>query len=233
MDPAGARASACCCRVPELVRVLIVEDHPIVADGLRLALSRNDDMTVIGAAATVAEAARLAAQVSPTVVVIDYHLPDGTGADAAAAIRAVAPQAAFIVLTADTSDDTMLSAIEAGVSGYVVKSEAAADIVDAVRRAAAGEMLIPPGILAGLLARQRLRAEREAHRRALRERLTPREVEVLQLLAAGLDNRVIADRLGLSLATVRVHVQNVIEKLGAHSRLEAVVRANDHGLIQL
>jgi DNA-binding NarL/FixJ family response regulator len=218
--------------VPEPTRVLIVEDHPIVADGLQLALSRNEDLRVVGTASTLADAQRLAARVLPSVVVLDYHLPDGTGAEAAGAIRQAAPDAAFIILTADTSDETMLSSIEAGVSGYVVKSEAAADIVDAVRRVAAGEMLIPPTILAGLLARQRQRAERAVRRHELRERLTPRETEILQLVARGVDNRAIADRLGISIATVRVHVQKVIEKLGAHSRLEAVVRANDHGLIE-
>ncbi len=218
--------------MPEPTRVLIVEDHPIVADGLRLALSRDDDLRVVGTASTLADARRLAAEILPSVVVLDYHLPDGTGAEAASAIRAVAPDAAFIILTADTSDDTMLSSIEAGVSGYVVKSEAAADIVEAVRRVAAGEMLIPPTILAGLLARQRRRAERAVRRRELKERLTARENEILQLLARGVENRAIADRLGISIATVRVHVQKVIEKLGAHSRLEAVVRANDHGLIE-
>ena len=217
----------------ENVRVLIVEDHPIVAEGLRLALGRSEGMRVVGAARNVAEAKDLAATTDPTVVIIDHHLPDGTSVDAAAAVRSAAPGATFVVLTADTTDDAMLSAIEAGASGYIVKSEAAGDIVDAVRRAANGEMLIPPAILAGLLARQRSRAEREAGKRALRERLTPRELEVLQLLASGTDNRAIAERLGVTIATVRVHVQNVIEKLGAHSKLEAVVRANDHGLIEL
>ncbi len=217
--------------MPDPVRVLIVEDHPIVADGLRLALGRNDDLSVVGTARTAEEAVRIAQETSPLVVVVDYHLPDRTGAEAVRAVRQVVPGASFVVLTADASDDTMLSAIEAGVSGYLVKSEAAADIVDAVRRAAAGEMLIPARRLAELLARGRTRAQHEDRRRALAARLTPREFEVLRLMAEGLENRVIAERLGLSVATVRVHVQNVIEKLDAHSRLEAVVRANDQRLL--
>ena len=97
--------------------------------------------------------------------------------------------------------------------------------------ATAGEMLIPPPALAGLLARQRLRRQREVRRAGVSARLTPREAEILQLVARGLDNRVIADQLAISVATVRVHVQNVIEKLGAHSRLEAVIRANEFGLV--
>lgn len=215
----------------EPTRVMIVEDHPIVAEGLQLALGRHEDFLVVGTAATVADAARLAASLSPAVVLLDYHLPDGSGADAARLIRAAMPHAAIVMLSADASDDAMLASIEAGVSGYVIKSEAAAEIATAVRRAAAGEMLIPPATLAGLLGRQRQRAYKAARRTELAERLTPREAEVLQLMAKGTDNRAIAEQLGITLATVRVHVQNVIEKLGAHSRLEAVVRANDYGLV--
>lgn len=215
----------------EPVSVLIVEDHPIVADGLRLALSRHAEMRVVGAARTRDEAVRLAEECAPTVVVVDYHLPDASGAEAIRAMRAVAPAAAFVVLTADTSEDTMLAAIEAGVSGYLVKSEAAADIVEVVRRAAAGEMLISARTLADLLARERSRSDREHAWRTLAGRLTPREVEVLRLMADGVSNRAMAERLGLSIATVRVHVQNVIEKVGAHSKLEAVVRANRQRLL--
>jgi len=217
--------------VTEPTRILLVEDHPIVAEGLQLALGRHDEFRVVGTAATVAEAARLAATLQPSVVLLDYHLPDGSGADAARMIRSAVPHAAIVMLSADASDDAMLASIEAGVSGYVVKSEAAAEIATAVRRAAAGEMLIPPATLAGLLGRQRQRAYKAARRTELAERLTPRESEVLQLMSKGTDNRAIADQLGISLATVRVHVQKVIEKLGAHSRLEAVVRANEYGLV--
>ncbi len=217
--------------MPDRIRVVLVEDHPIVAEGLRLTLSRHDDLSVIGTAETVADAARLATELRPDVVLLDYHLPDGTGAEAARAIRVAAPDAVLVMLTADTGDDAMLAAIEAGVSGYVLKSEAIAGIADALRRAAAGEMLVPAAALAGLLGRQRQRAQRDARRRELRERLTPRETQVLQIIARGLDNRAAAGQLGISIATVRVYVQNVIEKLGAHSRLEAVVRANDLGLV--
>lgn len=218
--------------VPELVRILLVEDHPIVAEGLRLTLSRQGDLSVVGTVETVADAARLAGELKPDVVLLDYHLPDGTGAEAARAIRMAAPGAVLVMLTADTGDEAMLAAIEAGVSGYVLKSEAIADIAGALRRAVAGEMLVPAAALSGLLGRQRQRAQRDARRQELRERLTPRETEVLQLMARGLDNRTIAGQLGISVATVRVYVQNLIEKLGAHSRLEAVVRANDLGLVE-
>lgn len=214
------------------VRVLVVEDHPVVAEGLKLVLDRASAMAVVGVADSVAAADRLSREQQPDVAVIDYHLPDGTGADAAAAIRRRAPGAALLVLSADASDEAMLASIEAGVSGYVVKSEAAAQIVDSVRRVAAGEMLISPATLAGLLARQRQRAGRAARRESLVKRLTPREREVLALMARGLDNRTMAERLDISLATARAHVQSIIEKLEAHSKLEAVVRANEFRLLE-
>ena len=215
----------------EPIDVLLVEDHPIVAEGLRLTLSRHPDLRVVATGATMAEGIRLATELRPDVVLLDQHLPDGSGADAARAIRAAAPATVLVMLTADTSDDAMLGAIDAGVSGYLVKSAAIVDIADALRRAAAGEMLIPVSKLTGLLGRQRQRSQRDAAQHALRQRLTPRETEVLQLMARGLDNTELAARLGITVATVRVHVQSVIEKLEAHSRLEAVVRANDHGLV--
>ncbi len=212
-------------------RVLLVEDHPIVAEGLRLTLGRTGDLEVVGTATGVREARELAAALRPDLALLDHHLPDGTGADAARAVREGAPEAVMVMLTADASDDAMIAAIEAGVSGYVVKSEGIAGIADSVRRAAAGEMLIPPTVLTGVLARLQQRRQREARRAQLRDRLTPRESEVLERMAHALDNEAIAEQLGISVATVRVHVQNVIEKLGAHSRLEAVILAQEYSLL--
>lgn len=212
-------------------RILLVEDHPIVAEGLRLTLSRSGDIEVVGTAGGVAEARVLAAQLRPDLVLLDHHLPDGSGVDAARAIREGAPSAVMVMLTADASDDAMIAAIEAGVSGYVVKSEGIATIADSIRRAAGGEMLIPPTVLTGLLARLQQRRQHEARKAQLKERLTAREVEVLDRMARAFDNQTIAEQLGISVATVRVHVQNVIEKLGAHSRLEAVILAQEFSLL--
>lgn len=212
-------------------RILLVEDHPIVAEGLRLTLSRTGDIEVVGTAGGVAEARVLAAQLRPDLVLLDHHLPDGSGVDAARAIREGAPSAVMVMLTADASDDAMIAAIEAGVSGYVVKSEGIATIADSIRRAAGGEMLIPPTVLTGLLARLQQRRQHEARKAQLKERLTAREVEVLDRMARAFDNQTIAEQLGISVATVRVHVQNVIEKLGAHSRLEAVILAQEFSLL--
>jgi DNA-binding NarL/FixJ family response regulator len=135
------------------------------------------------------------------------------------------------MLSGDTSEDAIFAAVQAGACGYLPKTMAAAPIVDAVRRAHAGEMLLPPEMLVDLLRRERGRSLERAERDKVRASLTPREREVLGLMAGGMDNQAIADRLTLSFSTVRGYVQAVIEKLGAHSKLEAVVRANSLGLL--
>jgi DNA-binding NarL/FixJ family response regulator len=213
------------------IGVLIVEDHQVLAEGLELALERHADLDVVGWAGTVAAAIELAREKRPQVVLMDFHLPDGTGAEAALRIRNELNEAAIVFLSADSSEDALMAAIESGASGYLVKSGAAAQVADAVRRAAEGEMLIPAATLAGLLARQRQRQREEAAFQHMAGQLTPREREILQLMAQGLDNRAIAERLFISFTTVRGHVQNILEKLEAHSKLEAVARANQHGLI--
>ena len=211
----------------DVVRVLIVEDHRVLAEGLEFALSRQRDLMVVGVAGTVAEGTRLAVEERPDVVLMDFHLPDGTGAQATAAIRGQLPEVAVVVLTADTGESALLAAVQAGARGWLVKTAGAAQVIDAVRRAAAGEMLIPAAILADLIALQREQGERQQFAGSI----TPRELEVLDLMALGLDNRAIAERLVLSLTTVRGYVQNILEKLDAHSRREAVVRARKLRLV--
>jgi two-component system, NarL family, response regulator DevR len=214
------------------IHVLIVEDHRVLAEGLQAVLERDGDIRLIGLAGTVAEAARLAAEGHPDVVLMDYHLPDGTGTQAAATIRASQPNVAILMLTADSSEDVLLAAIEAGACGLFLKSQAADDVVRAVRQAADGEMLVPATVLASLVTRQSQRARREAERASMIGMLTPREREVLRLMAQGLDNKAIAADLVISLNTVRTYVQTVLEKLGVHSKLGAVARASEYGLLE-
>jgi two-component system, NarL family, nitrate/nitrite response regulator NarL len=210
--------------------VLIVEDHRVVAEGLAVLLGEHPDLRVAGWAATVAEAGRLAARQPVDVAVVDYWLPDGTGVEASAAVRAAHPDAAVVFLSADDGDEIMLAALEAGASGYLVKTAGGADVAEAVRRAGAGEILVPAKQLAALLTRRREHARRQSERVRRLASLTPRERQVLALMAEGLDNRDIAERLGVSYATVRSHVRHLLGKLGARSKLEAVVRATDWGL---
>ena len=140
--------------------------------------------------------------------------------DAVAVLRARWPQATVVFLSVDDSDEVMLAALEAGAAGYLVKSAGGVDVIAAVRRAAEGEIVVPARQLAALLSRRRERAERS---RRL-DSLTPREREILGLMAEGMDNREVAARLSVSYATVRSHVRHLLGKLGARSKLEAVVR---------
>jgi two-component system response regulator DevR len=206
------------------VRVLIVEDHQIVADGLTALLNGQKDMTVVGNIGSVAESAAKAAEVLPDIVLLDFRLNDGTGADAAAAIRRVAPNAKHIFLTREDSDVARFAALESGASGFIHKSRAAAEVVDAIRKVAAGGTLITPSAIATLINRRRQTDSQ-------RESLTAREKEVLRLMAEGVSSRDIASKLGISYATVRTHIRSLDAKLGVHSKVQAIVKARELALI--
>lgn len=209
--------------------MLVVEDERLLSELLAEKLMAFDDLEVVGLASSVAEAERMAAERSPHVVLMDYHLPDGTGAQAAAAIRRLLPACAVVMVSSDTDEESIRRAVEAGAVGYIPKSKVVAEVVDGVRRAAEGEILLSPRVLADML---RQRASTIAAPAAVQaELLTSRELDVLRLMGDGLDSRVIAERLFLSYNTVRGYAQKVIEKLEARSRLEAVVRAKERGLI--
>jgi DNA-binding NarL/FixJ family response regulator len=209
------------------IAVLIVEDHPIVAEGLRALLDGYPDLTVMATATSVSD---IAAGACPDVAVIDFHLPDGTGADAADRIRACCRATAIVFLSADDSDERLLAAIEAGASSYLLKSASGEQIVESIRAAAAGQTLIPAGTIATALA-QRRRVARERSRQAqVLSSLTPREREILTLMIDGIDNRAVAELLHISYATVRTHVRSILGKLNARSQLDAVAKATQLGL---
>jgi DNA-binding NarL/FixJ family response regulator len=215
---------------PGLIRVLIIEDHRVVAEGLWALLADYPDLTVVGWADSVAEAIPMAEQVSPNVALVDFRLPDGTGADVATGIRAHDPDVAVVILSADSSDAALLAAVEAGACGYLLKSVGADEVAQAIRAAAEGETLIPAGTLAAVLARHREVTRAYAQEAERLERLTPREREILVLMARGLDNRALADQLSISYATVRTHVRSILGKIGARSQLEAAAKAVEWGL---
>lgn len=206
------------------IRVLIVEDHQVVAEGLSALLNDQPDMAVVGSAASVAESISRAEKVRPDVVLADFRLTDGTGADAGLAIRRVLPDIKLIVLTREDTDAARFAALEAGASAFIPKSRAAAEVVDAIRKVAAGGTLFTPRTIAALLNRRR---EMDT---AL-DSLTPREKEVLRLMAQGASSRDIAARLGISYATVRTHIRSLGSKLGVHSKLEAIIKARAIALI--
>jgi len=206
------------------IRVLIVEDHQIVADGLRALLNDQKDMTVVGMVGSVGESGAKALELLPDIVLLDFRLNDGTGADAAAAIRRVVPNAKHIFLTREDSDVARFAALESGASGFIHKSRAAGEVVEAIRKVAAGGTLITPSAIAALINRRRQTDTQ-------RESLTAREKEVLRLMAEGVSSRDIASKLGISYATVRTHIRSLDAKLGVHSKVQAIVKARELALI--
>ena len=219
--------------VPDLVRVLVVQDHPLLAGAIVRALESQEDLCVCGVARRADDAARLAAMEQPAVVLMDYRLPNVMGPVLAATIRAAAPEAAIVFHSAEESADALLDAIDAGAIAYLTKAATADEIVEAVRRAAVGEVLIPVSLFARAVARQRqLAVEREAHEKLVAE-FTARELDVLRLLADGRDTGTIAVDLGIALHTVEWHVRHLIEKFGVHSKLQAVIAAARMGLIEI
>ncbi len=207
------------------IRVLIVEDHQVVADGLSALLNDQPDMTVVGSAASVAESVARAEDLKPDVAVVDFRLTDGTGADAGLGIRQVRPDTKLIFLTREDSDAARFAAIEAGASAFIHKSQAASEVVNAIRTVAAGGTLFTPRTIATLLNKRR---EMDSQL----ESLTPREKEVLRLMAEGTSSRNIAARLGISYTTVRTHIRSLGSKLGVHSKLEAIVKARELALVE-
>ena len=205
-------------------RVIIVENHQLVSESLGLLVDEQEDMRVVGKASTVADAAALPRQLEPHVVVMDYHLGDGTGRDAALAMRAVFPNVRFVFLSRDSSDDAQLAAVEAGASAYLHKSAPASEVIRAIRAVARGQSLISPSMVARLVSYGR-------DREHMRESLSPREREVLQLMADGVATRRIAQQLGISYSTVRTHVRSISTKLGARSMVNAVVTAREMELV--
>ncbi|HYT12065.1 MAG TPA: response regulator transcription factor [Candidatus Nitrosopolaris sp.] len=207
------------------IRVLIVEDHQVVADGLAALLNDQPDMSVVGSAASVADSIVRAQELKPDVVLVDFRLTDGTGADAGIGIRQVRPDAKLIFLTREDSDSARFAAIEAGASAFIHKSRAAAEVVEAIRTVASGGTLFTPRTIATLLNRRRAMDTQL-------ESLTHREKEVLRLMAEGTSSREIAAKLSISYTTVRTHIRSLGSKLGVHSKLEAIVKARDLALIE-
>jgi DNA-binding NarL/FixJ family response regulator len=208
-----------------VIRVLLVDDHRMLAEAVQRVLEPEGDVEVVGVATTAADAVAAVDRLHPDVVLLDHHLPDGDGASLAAEVRTRQPGTTVLLMTGSTDDRVLARALEAGCAGILTKSEPAGAIAAAVRAAAAGDPVMPPDVLRRLLPRLAGTAPRPGHD------LTPRELELLGLLADGVATGVIADRLSLSVHTVRNYIQSVLTKLGARSRLEAVAIARREGLL--
>ena len=214
-----------------MIRVLLVDDHLSFREAMAIVFGLQPDITVVAQAGSLAEARDVLADVD--VAVVDLGLPDGSGLDLIGELRAVNPQSVVLVLTASSDRTQFARAVEAGAAGVLHKSTPLHELVGAVRRLTAGEQLLSVSEVLELLrlAGQQRRQDRDAGQ-ALRG-LTPREREVLQLLTEGLNDKEIAQRLHVSPQTARTHMENILNKLGVNSRLQALVYALRHGVVTL
>ena len=217
----------------EVVRILLVEDHAAVREAVASALVREPDFEVVGQAGTLAEARELLRASAVDVAIVDLGLPDGYGSDLIGDLRDANPQAQALVLSASLDRAETARAVENGAAGVLNKTAHLDEVVRAIRRLKAGETLLPLEEVVDLLRFASTRREEEWEARQAMARLTPRELEVLQALAEGLDSEGIARRLNIGVRTERNHVASVLSKLGVHSQLQALVFAVRHGMVEV
>lgn len=205
-----------------MIRILLVDDHPVVRMGLRGMLDAEPDLTVIGEASSGVEGAALAASLRPDMVLMDLRMPGGDGVDAIGKILSTTTGVRVMVLTTYESDRDILRAIEAGAAGYLLKDASPAELADAVRAASRGETVLAPSVASTLVRQVRSPAP---------PALSARETEVLRLVAAGLTNADIGKRLFISEATVKTHLLRAFNKLDVADRTAAVTTAMRYGLL--
>ena len=213
----------------DAIKVLIVDDHTVVRDGLTTMLGRQKDFSVVGEAKNGLEAVERAREVQPNVILMDLRMPELDGVEAMRRIRAEDPDINFIVLTTYDSDEYIFHAIEAGAKGYLLKDASREELFQAVRAVHRGESLIEPGVASRVLDRFAQLSRQATETKVLSER----EVEVLRLMAKGAPNKEIAASLSISESTVKTHVANTFHKLDVNDRTGAVTQAMQRGIIKL
>jgi len=207
--------------LPHLIRILTVDDHPLLREGIATLVNAEADLKLVAEASNGREAIQMFRLHRPDITLMDLQMPDMNGSEAIAAIRTEFPDARFIVLTTYTGDAQVLRALKAGARAYLLKADVHSELLDMIRSVHAGHKRIPPQIAADL-------AEHAGD-----DFLSPREVDVLRLIATGNSNKLIADQLSISEATAKTHVANILSKLGANDRAHAVTIALKRGMIEL
>lgn len=216
-------------------RIILVEDHSSFRQSMAIMFGLEDDFEVIGEADSLSEARKLLRRLKAGVdlAILDLDLPDGEGTDLIAPFREKNPEFAALVLTASLDPEEHARAIEAGASAVLHKTADLDEIVDSMRRLAAGEALMSPEEIVDMIRLATHSREEERRLQESMERLTKREIQVLRALAVGKSNKEIADDLHMSVDTERTHMVNILSKLGAHSRLQALVFATRHGIVEI
>jgi two-component system NarL family response regulator len=219
----------------EPIRAMIVDDHALFRRGLEMVLEEEPDIELVGQASDGAEAVEKAAESLPDVVLMDIRMPRSNGIEACRTMKEAAPSAKIVILTISDEEEDLFEAIRAGASGYLLKDIPLDEVADAVRAVYGGQSLINPSMAGKLLTEFATLAKRDDEERPQEvpaPRLTEREMQVLKLVARGMNNRDIAKELFISENTVKNHVRNILEKLQIHSRMEAVMVAVREKLIE-
>ena len=218
----------------EPIRVLVVDDHALFRRGLEMVLEQEPDIEVVGEASDGAEAVERATETTPDVVLMDVRMPRRGGIDACTAIKDAVPSTKIIMLTISDEEADLYDAIKAGAMGYLLKEISIEEVASAIRAVHGGQSLITPSMASKLLNEFASMIKRTDERQQVpTPRLTDREMEVLRLVAKGLNNRDIAKQLYISENTVKNHIRNILEKLQLHSRMEAVVYAVREKLLEI
>jgi two-component system NarL family response regulator len=216
------------------IRVLVVDDHALFRRGLEMVLAQEPDIEVVGEASDGAEALAKAMDTTPDIVLMDVRMPKRGGIDACTAIKDAVPSTNVIMLTISDEEADLYDAIKAGATGYLLKEISIEEVASAIRAVYGGQSLISPSMASKLLSEFASMIKRSDDRQQLpAPRLTDREMEVLKLVAKGMNNRDIAKELFISENTVKNHIRNILEKLQLHSRMEAVVYAVREKLLEI
>ena len=234
--PGASSGAAEAPRRPDPIRVLVVDDHALFRRGLEMVLAEEADIEVVGEASDGAEAVEKAGQALPDVVLMDIRMPRSSGIEACRAMKELSPSVKIVMLTISDEEEDLFEAIRAGASGYLLKDIPLDEVAGAVRAVHGGQSLINPSMAGKLLTEfatlNRRDQEEERPQQVPAPKLTEREMEVLKLVARGMNNRDIAKELFISENTVKNHVRNILEKLQIHSRMEAVMIAVREKLIE-